>query len=1424
MVPQVSLASLAGQVLTSPTDILGTVQDDNLVNYTLSLALFGSDDFREIYRGTETVANGVLGELDTSLFQNDTYTLRLTAEDGNANIASIDTTVDIAGDLKLGNFTLSFTDMELPVPGIPVTVTRTYDSLTANETDDFGYGWRLEFRDTNLRTSLGPDEEYDAFGFRRQALENGTRIYLTLPGGKREGFTFAPEVDPRSFIFPDNGGIDTNLYRAAFKADDGVTSTLSVKYSEYDDLLQQDGNGRFFQFGNPDRPFNPKDSFFGGVYVLTTKDGIEYEIDANTGDLLTAKDLNGNTVTFTDSGIYSDTGVAITFGRDAQGRITSLTDPEGNQVTYAYDEDGDLVAVTDAESYTTQFKYKDDNPFDHYLEEVIDPLGRTGVKSEYDELGRLKRLFDVDGDTVEIDYDPDNSTQIVKDAFGNSTFYEYDSRGNVIQQVDPSGAKTFFEYADPNDSTLVTRVTDDNGNVVDYTYDRNGYLSSRTALHDPSNENPDTTYYSHNKFGQMTAIILPTGASFSMDYDERGNMLAMADGDGNIIQSYKYDAKGRVIEESDPFGTTSYDNPESDVDFDRFGNPLWMKDSLGEVTTMTYTLNGQLASMTDDEGTSIFTYDGRGRETRADYGDGLFVEYGYGYEGDWTSLDSPTIGRIERNFTDDGRLGGWVTADGGELTFTYDAAGRLQTETTPDGRVTRYEYDDVNRTNRVIDEASGLVAETVYDNVGRVASRTQIMNEGTPEEVRNTTSYTYYVDGRMASMTDARGNTWSYEYSALTTTVTDPLGRRTTTVQTENYLPQEVRYADGTTASTEYLFDNNLLEGSDYPTRVIDRGGHDRTFTYDELGRLATATDLGDNTYTYAYFDNGLASITSAEGQVRRYTYDGDDNLESILYGDGTAKRFTYNDENRLSQTLLESGESVSYVYDEVGRVISEISSTGDTVTTTYTDDGRVSTLENSSGITRYTYDVEGNLSGIESPNGSSIRYEHDAMGRLIELGEKATADGVEAITRYGYDAVGNLISVTDPTGGDTVMTYDAVNRLETRTMPNGVTTTYGYNDVDQVISIVHATADGNVIASFAYDREGMGEPSKITLEDGSYQELTYDDSLRLTEEKYYDAAGVLQETITYSYDADGKRTAHSDNNGNHTYSYGDGFQLESVVNGSETESYRHDEDGRLDQISRDGETLNLEHNATDQLTLITNATTGESITYFYDGEGNRIGEQSGSEVTQYLVAPSMGSGLSVQDLVTDGAGNVLANHVYVGASPLMRLDGNGEAVYYLTDAMGSVIGLVDGNGQSVASFDYDGFGNIRGSEGRDAVGEAIGGDYRFQSHWLESESGLYYMRARDYDAQTGQFLSRDPVDRIQAIPESINPYQFVYNNPMVYSDPTGEITLGELNASKSVQEILGKARSYAFNEVREAAIDEAKGIATNVLKSVFNS
>ena len=146
---------------------------------------------------------------------------------------------------------------------------------------------------------------------------------------------------------------------------------------------------------------------------------------------------------------------------------------------------------------------------------------------------------------------------------------------------------------------------------------------------------------------------------------------------------------------------------------------------------------------------------------------------------------------------------------------------------------------------------------------------------------------------------------------------------------------------------------------------------------------------------------------------------------------------------------------------------------------------------------------------------------------------------------------------------------------------------------------------------------------------------------------------------------------------------------------------------------------------------------------------------------------------------------------------------------------------LITGSGAEVADFRYDSFGNLRSSTGVEGDREELaGGDFRFQGQWLESTTDLYHFRARYYDPESGRFVSRDPVELIEYEPESSNPYQFVYNNPHIYLDPTGEFTIAELNASNQIQDIL---RAYRNDLARDFLREKTGEIFSNVAWGIIN-
>jgi RHS repeat-associated protein len=1155
-------------------------------------------------------------------------------------------------------------------------------------------------------------------------------------------------------------------------------------------LLRNSATGKLTNLA--DRPYRLEDQDFGNQYILTTKDGTVYKINATDGKLESVADTNGNTLTYTDTEISSSNGQKVVFERDNQGRIVSVTDPLGAKVKYEYDAKGDLVAVIDRDGNTTKYEYN--STPQHYLDKIIDPLGREAVKTEYDAQGRLKKTTNVTGSGVEFVYDPENSIQVVKDALGNATTYEYDTRGSVVRVVDALGATTRLEYDD--DNNLVKSI-DPNNLVTVYTYDNNHNVLSRSETYcGCPGVVPGFTSYTYNKYGQQTSVTLPTGATLFQDYDYYGNLLSLRDGKGSVILSYTYDDDGNVLSETSDGSTSRYK-------YDRRGNVIETIDADGTITKTEYDANNRLVKMIEADGSiSNFTYDTEGRQTKADYGNGLFVNYTYtATSPDWTVIEGPTIGRIERKFTADGKLGGWVTPDG-NITFTYDAAGRLWKETQPDGRTTEYTYDAAGRVIQTKDLATGATASKAYNIGGQLLSET--------DSLGRTTSFTYDRNGKVASTTNPLGQTYTYVYGGSSTTIIDPLGRKTTSTNNDYYLPSSTTFNNGAKTSVEYLYTNNLQEAKDYPTRVVDVGGRVRTYGYDADGNLTTTTDLAGKAYTYQYGNNGVSDITSPTGAKINYEYDDQGNLTKLSYGTQVAKQYTYDADGKVATVTSASGEKITNAYDSKGNITGQTvtnSAGTSTSTTAYDADGRVSTLTNSTGTTGYLYDANGYVSQITSANGSIISYEHDVQGRITQQTEKANSGSIGLTTKYSYDILGNLLTVTDSRNRVTTMTYDVVNRMATKTLPNGVKTVYSYDDLDRINSLTYTKANGTVLVSETYTRNAGGEPSKVLREDGSYTLYEYDAALRLSKEVVYNPAGGLVESIEYSYDLDGKRTKKVDAAGTHNYNYNANGQLATVGQ----DGYSYDADGRLQQFNRDSKTVVLSHDAFDHLTQV--SLNGVNTQYLYDAQGNRIGEISGGNTKNYLVAPNLGNGLESTDLVTDGNGNVVSDYVYGGSSIIARLDANGDPIYYLTDSMGSVIGLVDGNGDRVSRIIYDGFGEVKSGDD----GTSLGGDFRFQGQWLETESGLYYMRARDYDAKTGLFLSRDAVDVQEQSVEAFNPYQFAYNNPLIYSDPTGLFSLTEINATINIENTLNSFKTYSQFAIR----DKIKGTLYEALGNI---
>ncbi len=541
-------------VITSPTpgsatrgvvQITGTVTSDHFTGYKLSFrpangistgSVVGQDfdipdqfsnvSFTTLATGTTKISDGVLGTWDTTLLESGEYVLRLEEQDDIYGTTVYEANVTVDGDFKIGNFRLSFSDITLPVAGIPITVIRTYDSLRADRSGELGYGWRFEYRDTDLRTSLRKTglESYGIYS----AFSAGTKVFVTLPGGMREGFTFTPDIR----VLP---GFGSRLVIATprFTPDRGVKNVLTVRGGTF--IVNQAGE----LVSGGGQPYNPAAEEFGGGYTLTTRDGTRYFIDGNSGLLSSATDRNGNQVQFGENGVRgSETG--LSFERDMQGRITKVIDPAGHAIRYSYDAQGDLVKVTDRMGNATTLTYRSSPK--HFLESIIDPLGRTGVRTEYQSDGRLKSVTSGTDTTNHLAYNLNAQLVSSTDALGHVTTNSYDERGNVVSTTDALGRTSTMAY---DESDHLISLTNPLGHTTRFSFDAAG---NQTSITDALGH---TSTYVYDTAGNLVTAVDALGRSTHTTYDARGNAIKFTDASGGV-SAMTLDDRGQVVETLDP--------------------------------------------------------------------------------------------------------------------------------------------------------------------------------------------------------------------------------------------------------------------------------------------------------------------------------------------------------------------------------------------------------------------------------------------------------------------------------------------------------------------------------------------------------------------------------------------------------------------------------------------------------------------------------------------------------------------------------------------------------------------------------------------------------------------------------------------------------------------------------------------------------
>lgn len=510
-----------------------------------------------------------------------------------------------------------------------------------------------------------------------------------------------------------------------------------------------------------------------------------------------------------------------------------------------------------------------------------------------------------------------------------------------------------------------------------------------------------------------------------------------------------------------------------------------------------------------------------------------------------------------------------------------------------------------------------------------------------------------------------------------------------------------VKDAEGRTGS-------QLLDAAGRPTVITDAAGSRTTITYDALNQTRKITDPLGRSTALDYDENGnLTKLTDARDNSTIWAYDDADRTKSVTDPLGAQALFGYDPAGRLTKATSRSGLVATAEYDLLGRTkntkygVNAAGVAESTVTYAYDAVDLPKTLtDTQAGEESFAYDAYDRLKSVTGPTGT-VGYDYDAADRRKEM----TAAG--STTVYGYDASSLLTSVTSG-GQEVTFGLDAVGREKTAALPGGITrtTTLDKTGVVAGIDYTRGTAD---VGDLTYTRDVRGLQTGLT---GSL------------------ASVALPAAET-----------------------GAVFGKDNRVTSLGGRSFTYDADG---QLTSDGKRT-YDWNARGQLSSLTPVGDGPAGVFGYDPLGIRSSKKLGDTTQKYLTD---GSNPLVEQT---GSGATAATVATSGLDQYLTRTENGATQVYLTDALGTVVGLANADGTVATSYTYDPYGRPTTS------GAASTNPYTFTGRESDG-TGLLHYRNRYYDPESGRFISQDPV----GYAGGTNLYQYALSSPTTYTDPTG--------------------------------------------------
>ena len=613
-------------------------------------------------------------------------------------------------------------------------------------------------------------------------------------------------------------------------------------------------------------------------------------------------------------------------------------------------------------------------------------------------------------------------------------------------------------------------------------------------------------------------------------------------------------------------------------------------------------------------------------------------------------------------------------------------------------------------------------------------------------------------------------------------------------------------------------------------------------------------------------------NVAAPVNRVTKFAYDERGRLVQRVMpgkfnGRVLAESMEYNNLGQLKRSEDFRGFVTSYDYDVRGRLLVK---TPDArlnempIEMAYSADELTTKTTRGTAVTITHQDAaRGWMESVDLPNGASISYGHDEFGRTLGKTIR-TGTGTNASTRttsFGYDELDRLLTITANDQKTWSYGYDEVGNKESLVRPNGTATVYDYDSLNRLKGM--ATRKGTLAQAQAGTSPLVSRFDYHVRADGRRDQLT--------EAIAQPDGSAVTRTVNYGFDLANRLTSESGTNGEGK-SYSKSYELDAAGNRKLLTEMR---EGQLYAQTSYG------YNSLDWLTGTQTQTKDATsdVAYDYDANGAQIsqttaagttaqkwdfeghlrasgsvnaqGNWNGNRSTYSYDASGMrltSATLNAAGAVTDGTSyvwdgdrvaeerdeNGVLQAVYehgqeLGPLRLTRRAGTVAAPveqerYFIGDGQDSTRQLLDENGVVKDSYFYDSFGvGLAGGQG------ATENSFKYTGQQQDA-SGLYYLRARFYNAGTGRFLSQDPEMGSAMDPVSMHRYLYAGADPFNNVDPTGRFAegLGGQLASMAIKGTLvsmafgagttvaqGNFEDMSVGDIAQGAIDGGVGFLT---------